>query len=30
MSHIRHLTAGSAHQEEEIMDVSGELHEQEQ
>ena len=30
MSHIGHLTADSADQEEEIMDVSGELHEHEQ
>ena len=30
MSHIGLLTADSAHQEEEIMDVSGELHEHEQ
>ena len=30
MSHIGHLTADAADQEEEIMDVSGELHEHEQ
>ena len=30
MSHIGHLTADSADQEEEIMDCSGELHEHEQ
>ena len=30
MSHIFHLTADSADQEEEFMDVSGELHEHEQ
>ena len=30
LSHIGHLTAESADQEEEIMDVSGELHEHEQ
>ena len=30
ISHIGHLTADSADQEEEIMDVSGELHEHEQ